>query len=222
MNNKIRFYINVQNGRIAKNNASQDWKNRKIDWITFYRRNVHRFIQHYFKINLYPYQVLWIYFMHICDYFISIASRASAKSWLIGVYACAIGVLYPHSEIVLVSATQKMASIIMGKIEALMEYPNLRREVDCLYNNSNNRLCRFKNTSQILVVACKDSGRGHRATMTIGEEFRLMDKNNYDSIVKPFAIARQAPFMNLPEWSNIDPEEPKEILISSAYHKGLW
>jgi hypothetical protein len=222
MNDKIRFYINVPNGRITKSNNLQEWKNRKIDWITFYRRNIHRFIQHYFKINLYPYQILWIYFMHLCDYFISIAARASAKSWLIGVYACAIAVLYPHSEIVLVSATQKMASIVMSKIEALMEYPNLRREVDYLYNNSNNRICKFNNTSQILVVACKDSGRGHRASMTIGEEFRLMDKNNYDSIVKPFAVARQAPYMSLPEWIDLPPEEPKEILISSAYHKGLW
>jgi hypothetical protein len=58
--------------------------------------------------------------------------------------------------------------------------------------------------------------------MTIGEEFRLMDKNNYDSIVKPFAVARQAPYMSLPEWIDLPPEEPKEILISSAYHKGLW
>jgi hypothetical protein len=222
MNDKIKFYINVQNGHISKNNDSEDWENRKIDWITFYRRNIHRFIQHYFKINLYPYQVLWIYFMHICDYFISIASRASAKSWLIAVYACAIAVLYPHSEIVLVSATQKMAAIIMGKIESLMEYPNLRREVENLYNNSNNRYCGFRNTSVIKVVACKDSGRGNRSTLTIGEEFRLMDKGNYDAIVKPFAIARQAPFMQITEYINLPPEEPREILISSAYHKGLW
>ena len=162
--------------------------------------------------------------MSISDRFITIASRASAKSWLISVYACAIAVLYPHSEVVVVSAVQKTAGIIMDKIEGLIrEYPNLAREVENHYNTSNNRSCVFYNTSTIKVVACKDSARGNRSTLTIGEEFRLMDKEKYDSIVSPFAYARQTPYMEIDYWKKkLHPEEFKEILISSAYHKGLW
>lgn len=91
---------------------SIEWKNNLIDWITFYRRNIHRFIEHYFGIKLYFYQILWIYFMSICDTFVTIASRASAKSWLIAVFALARAVLYPNSEIVVVAATMKQAKII--------------------------------------------------------------------------------------------------------------
>lgn len=223
MREKVKIHINIPDGHVDRNAASDDWTNRKKDWNTMYRRNIHRFIQHYFRINLYPYQILWIYYMSICDYFITIASRASAKSWLIAVYVCAIAVLYPHSEIVVVSETQKQAATIMGKIENLKaEYENVRREIDRYYNTSNQMACYFYNTSTIKVVACKDSGRGARATLTVGEEFRRMDKGNYDSIVKPFAYARQAPYMALPEYSDLPAEEPKEILISSAYHKGLW
>ena len=223
MKNKVEIYISTPNGQVSKDHNSDDWENRKKDWISFYRRNIHRFVQHYFKINLFPYQILWIYFMHLCDYFISIASRASAKSWLIAVYAMAVATLYPNSKIVLVSATQKMASIVMSKIEALRrEYPNVDKEISALYNSSNNRVCTLYNTSEIMVVACRDSGRGNRANLTIGDEFRIMDKANYDAIVKPFAIARQAPYMILPEYANLPPEEPKEILISSAYHRNLW
>lgn len=80
------------------------WRNRVIDWVTFYRRNIHRFIEHYFGIKLHLYQILWIYFMSICDTFATIASRASAKSWLIAVFALARAVLYPNSEIVVVAA----------------------------------------------------------------------------------------------------------------------
>lgn len=211
------------NGHVDRDMSSELWVRRLLDWNTFYRRNIHRFIEHYFGIKLHPYQIIWVYFMSICDYFITIASRASAKSWLIAVYACAKAVLYPHSEIVLVSATQKTAGIIMEKIRNLMaEYPVIAAEIEKYSNGANERICRFKNTSTIKVVACRDSGRGSRATLTIGEEFRIMDKGNYDSIVKPFAYARVAPYMSLPEWSTLPPEEPQEILISSAYHKGLW
>ncbi len=82
------------------------WRENLIDWITFYRRNVHRFIEHYFGISLHLYQIIWIYFMSICDTFVTIASRASAKSWLIAVFALARAVLYPNSEIVIVAAKQ--------------------------------------------------------------------------------------------------------------------
>ena len=48
-----------------------------------------------------------------------------------------------------------------------------------------------------------------------------MDKEKYDKIVKPFAYARVTPYVKLPEWKDLPPEEPREILISSAYHKGF-
>jgi len=214
---------NCPTGTIIMDENSDDYRKRMIDWCTFYRRNVHIFIQHYFGIQLYPYQKLWIYYMNKCDYFISIASRASAKSWLIALYACAYAVLYPHVEIVVFSETQKMAAIIMGKIEGLKaECEPLSNEIETLSNNSNVRACVFYNTSTIKVVACKESGRGNRANLIIGEEFALVNKENYDSIIKPFKVTRQTAFGMLPEWSELKKEEPKEILISSARHKGLW
>lgn len=223
MSARVKIHVKTPDGKVNRKLAPDDWFKRKMDWATFYKRNIHRFIEHYLKVNLYPYQIIWIYFMSHCDYFITIASRASAKSWLIALYAICIGILYPHSEIVVVSETQKQAGIIMGKIEKLIaEYPNINREVVKYSNTSNNMGCLFRSTSTIKIVACKDSGRGERATLTIGEEFRRMKKVNYDSIVKPFAYARRSPYMDLSEWEDLPAEEPKELLISSAYHKGLW
>lgn len=51
-----------------------------------------------------------------------------------------------------------------------------------------------------------------------------MDKEKYDSIVKPFSYARQAPYLKLDEYKNEECliEEPKEMLISSAYYKSEW
>jgi hypothetical protein len=212
----------IQN-RIKRNDGNEDWENRLIDWCTYYRRNIHRFIEHYFGIKLFPYQILWIYYMSISDSFITIASRASAKSWLIAVYACAIAVLYPHSEIVVVSSTQKQAGIIIQKIEKLKdEYENLNREIHRCYDSSNKRECSFYNTSVIRVVSCSEGARGHRSNLTIGEEFIIMDKDKYDSIIRPFAFPRQVPYAKLDKWKNLPAEKFKQILISSAGHKGAW
>jgi len=88
---------------IKEKSRTDEWTENIIEWTTFYRRNIHRFIQHYFGIELFWYQIIWIYFMSICDVFVTIASRASAKSWLIAIFAIARGVLYPNSEVVVVA-----------------------------------------------------------------------------------------------------------------------
>ena len=84
---------------------TEEWKERIINWNTYYRRNIHRFIQHYFGVKLYWYQIIWLYFMSISEAFVTIASRASAKSWLIALFAGKRSFI-SNSEIVIVSRTK--------------------------------------------------------------------------------------------------------------------
>lgn len=201
-------------------------KNRLKDWITFYRRNIQYFVIHYLGIKLHFYQSIWIYLMAVSDSFVAICSRATGKSWLLAVFACAKAILYPKSEIVICSSTKEQAGIIVGdKIVSLMALsPNLSREISNITTNANKWQVDFHNGSIIKVVASRDSSRGRRSTFTIYEEFRLIDKEVVDAVIRPFAYIRQAGYLNLPEYEKENSliEEPKEVFISSAYHKSLW
>lgn len=198
-------------------------RNNLIDWATFYRRNIHHFVDHYFGIKLHFYQKIWLYLMSTRDSFVAIASRASAKTWLVGVLACARAVLYPKSEVVVVASTKEQAGIIVDeKIRSLVDSsPNLAREVSNLVTNMNKWAVEFHNGSIIKVVAARDSSRGKRSTFTIYEEFRLIEKEIIDSVIRPFSYIRQAGWLKNPEFEKYA-EESKEVFISSAYHKGLW
>ncbi|GIU69828.1 MAG: hypothetical protein KatS3mg002_1064 [Candidatus Woesearchaeota archaeon] len=217
------FPVRIKRKRIKKHSEiTEEKRNRLIDWVTFYRRNIHRFIEHYFQIKLYPYQVFWIYYMNIMDTFVAIASRAVGKTWLLAVFASAKAVLYPNSEIVVVSSTKEQAGNLVDKITDLSNnYPNLYREISNITTNLNRWEVDFHNGSKIKVVASRDSSRGKRSTFTIYEEFRLIDKNVIDTVIRPFSYVRQPPYLKLPEYSHLI-EEPKEVFISSAYHKALW
>jgi hypothetical protein len=201
-------------------------RDRLKDWITFYRRNMQYFVKHYLDIKLHFYQSIWIYLMAISDSFVAICSRATGKSWLLAVFACSKAILYPWSEIVICSSTKEQAGIIVGdKIVSLMaSSPNLSREISNITTNANKWQVDFHNGSIIKVVASRDSSRGRRSTFTIYEEFRLIDKTVVDAVIRPFSYIRQAEFLKLPKYENVDEliEEPKEVFISSAYHKGLW
>lgn len=215
--------IQVKPKQMTSKEMSEERRKKLIDWITFYRRNLHRFVEHYMGIKLYFYQRIWIYLMGTRDSFVAIASRASAKSWLVGILAVARAILYPSSQVVIVSSTKEQAGVIIEeKIKPLLDdYPNIAREISSITTNLNRWQVEFYNGSVIKVVASRDSSRGKRSTFTIFEEFRVIDKSILDSVVRPFAFIRQPPYLKDKKYSKYI-EEPKEIFISSAYLRGLW
>lgn len=202
---------------------SQQKRDNLISWITFYRRNIHRFVQHYLGIELHPYQIFFLYWMSITDSFTAIAARASAKTFLLGIYAVAKAILYPGSLIVVVALSKEQAGIILSeKIVGLKNtYPNVAREIKNIVTSMNQYECQFHNGSTIRVVPSRDSARGKRASMLIMEEFRLIDKVILDSVIIPFLAIRQTPYLKNPKYSHLI-EQPQEVYISSAYHRGLW
>jgi len=200
---------------------------QKIDrlksWCTFYRKNMSYFVEHYMGINLYPYQRFWINLISKSTQFLGVASRASAKSWLIGVYSIARCILYPGTTIALASSTKAQAGLIISE-KCLMlhdEYPNIARETIKIVTNQNKWLMTFKNGSKINVVVSGESGRGHRSNVTVLEERRLIPTVIIDAIIRPFLISRQPVYMKKPKYSSIEElrEEPQEIIITSSHYK---
>lgn len=199
-----------------------------MQWITFFRRNLHRFAIDYLGLKLHLYQIIMLYLMGVYNFIVVIASRASAKSFMIALYSCCICILYPNSMIVLTSATKNQARLLVSeKIEKelMPYYPNLRKEISKITNNQSEIIVYFKNHSTITVVIANDNARGYRSTVACREEFRQIRKEMEDSVISPFQIIRQTPYMkddfyvNIPELQ----EEPVDVYISSSWiDNGHW
>lgn len=197
-------------------------------WNTFFRRNLHRLVIDYFKINLHIYQVIMLYLMGICQFIVVIACRAAAKSFIIALYACCRCVTRPFTKIVLSSATKGQSKLIVSekiKNELMNMSPALRNEIRLIKDNQNEVIVFFKSGSTITVVPASENGRGYRSSCCIREEFRQIDKKIDDSILSPFQTIRQAPFMLLEPYENDKElqEEPVDIYISSSWlDNGHW
>lgn len=195
-----------------------------IKWTTFYRRNISLFIEHYFGIPLYPYQVFCLQEIDTHNSTDITASRASAKSWLLALYACARCVLYPGTKVVIISSTKKQASLIVtAKIqqELMKASPNLRREIVKITANNNDTEVDFAGGSSITVVPASDNALGYRSNILIIEEARRVKKDIIDRVAKPFQIPRQPLYKTKPEYSNLI-EESKTLYISSSCTSGEW
>lgn len=192
-------------------------------WVTFYRKNPSFFVEHYMGVHLHFYQRVWINWIANSTEFLGIASRASAKSWLIAVYSISRCILYPGTTIVLASSTKAQAGLIISeKCKSLHDaHSNIQRETVSIITNQNKWEMAFKNGSKIHVVVSGESARGNRANVIVLEERRLIPKEVIDSIIRPFSISRQPPYMQNGEYSGIEElqEEPQEIIITSAYYK---
>ena len=201
-----------------------DYTERLIDWITFYRRNIHRAVEHYLQLQMHLYQSIILYLMNLCPLVVLVACRATSKSFIIAVFACIKAILYPNSLIVIASATKKQASLIVSEkiVKELMpNSPNLRREIKTIKTSSNETEVVFVNGSSIVVVPATDNARGYRATCIIYEEFRMIKKDIIDFVLSPFLIIRQVPYLNNSKYEHLK-EEPTEIYISSAYFAQHW
>ena len=193
-----------------------------ILWTTFFRRNLHRFAIDYLGIKLYLYQIVWLYLMGVAQFFVVVASRASAKSFMIALYACCKCILYPGYKIILSSSTRGQSKLLISeKIEQdlMGKSPALRREIEKIIVNQSEMIVVFRNNSTIRVVPALDSARGSRSNCVVREEFRMIKKDIDDKVLSPFQISRQPDYITKPDYENISvlKEESVDIYISSSW-----
>lgn len=207
-------------------NQKENFKQGVKIWTTLWRNNPHRFVADYLQINLHIFQMILIYMMDKSNFFMFIASRGLGKSFLISVYCCARAILYPHSKIIVSAGSKAQAKLLISqKIEKeLMQMsPNLRKEIKEIKCNGQDAKVIFKNGSTIEAVVSGDGSRGFRAHVLIIDEFRLVDKDVVDRILRPFlASPRIPPFATNPKYKDVPKEKNKEIYLSSAWFKSHW
>ncbi|WHF25351.1 terminase family protein [Bacillus altitudinis] len=211
--------------KLSENQSSDNHMRQQIKkWTTFYRLNTHRFVEHYFGIDLFLFQKILLYFMNINTYFMLVAARGLSKSFMIAIFACARCVLYPNTKVVIASGVKKQAKLIITeKIEKeLMQYPNLSREIKQIRSSSNEAMVVFHNGSTIEAVTSNENSRGYRGNILILEEFRMIDENVLKTVLKPFLnVYRQPPYLKKEKYRHLT-EENIEVYISSAHYTSNW
>lgn len=207
--------------------GKKDNAQRFLLWNTFYRRNIHRFVIDYFGLQLYWYQIIMIYMMNICSAICVVAARSAAKSYCVAIFSCAKAILYPGSKIVIASSTLKQSRLIVSEkiqVELMERSPNLRREIASIKDSPCDTIIRFRNGSTIRVVAANEGARGARATVILYEEARMIPKGIIDTVLSPFQIIRQTPYLAREPYCDIPElkEAPTDIYISSSWMASHW
>lgn len=192
-------------------------------WASFYRSNPHRFAKEYLNINLKLFQIILIFMMNSSHYFMYLASRGQGKTFLTSIYCVIRCILFPETKIVVASGNMKQAREVVEKIADLKKNsPNLAREISDISTSTNDPKVEFHNGSWIKIVASNDGARSKRANCLIADEFRMIDLDIINKVLRKFLTApRQPKYLNNPEYAHLQ-ERNKEIYLSSSWYKIHW
>lgn len=174
-------------------------------WAGFYRYNPHRFVADYLNIKLKLFQKILLYAMMHNNFFMYIAARGQGKTWLTALFCVVRCILFPKTKICIASATRPQANEVLLKItdDFMKNYgfgsENLRREITYAAVGANKAVIEFANGSWIRVVTASDSGRGSRANILLVDEFRMVDLDTINTVLRRFLTApRQPNYLNNP------------------------
>jgi len=199
-------------------------------WAGYYRANIHRFAEDYLHLDLKWFQKILLFMMNVSRVFIYIASRGQGKSFLCAVYCCCRAILYPHTKICVASGTRGQAINVLEKIQTdlIPLSQELNMEIDWKQSkiNGTNAIIFFRNGSYIKVVTSGESARGNRAHVLILDEFRLINKDTIDTILKKFLSSARSPVYSELTKQEKEAEKAKEQLktmyFSSGYYQDHW
>lgn len=197
-------------------------------WASFYRKNPQRFVKEYLNMRLKLFQKILIYCMINNYYFMYIASRGSGKTWLTSLYCVVRCILYPGTKICVASGFKSQSLEVIQKIseDFMKNYSwgseNLRREISYISTSMNNAVCEFRNGSWIKIVTANDAARHNRANIIVVDEFRMVDINIINTVLRKFLTAPRTPgYLSKQEYEHLA-ERNSEIYMSSAWFKSHW
>ena len=122
------------------------------------------------------------------------------------------------------SGTLKQANEVLLKIQDdfMKRSPILCSEIEKCNIGQNDATISFKNTSWIKTRTSSENSRSARANIIIVDEFRMVDENVLNTVLRKFLTSpRQPKYLEKPEYKHLQ-ERNKEIYMSSAYFKSSW
>ena len=159
------------------------------------------------------------------------AARSLGKTWLCALFCVVRCILYPGTKICVASATRSQANEVLQKIadDFMKKWgwgsDNLCREIKDVSIGAQKAVIEFHNGSWIKVVTAADTARGNRANVLVLDEFRMIDKDTIDTVLKRFmGDPRQPPYLLTKQYAGIDKylESNIELYLSSCWYEAHW
>lgn len=147
------------------------------------------------------------------------------KSFLTAVFIVIKCILWPGTKCIIACKVRTQSiNILDEKIlkELVPLSPLLQSEIKKVDINNQKAEIIFKNGSYVKVVTATDSARGARANLILVDEYRMMDEDIINMVLKKFLnIVRHPGYLDKPQYKHLA-ERNQEFYLSSAWFQNHW
>ena len=194
----------------------------------YYRKNPHRFVsemlltENNFQLKWFQKILLWAMVRY--NYIMYLAARGQGKTFITALFCCVKCILWPKTQIVVTAGTLKQANEVLLKIQDILmpQSTILRSEIKSCNIGQNDASIYFWNSSYIKTRTSNHNARSARANIIVVDEFRMVDKDIVDTVLKKFLSDPRHPgYLNRPEYKHLQ-ERNKEIFMSSCWVRNHW
>ena len=188
----------------------------------FYRTHLDIFLEDAFPpFKLFPAQHPFVRAIGNCTETDITCSRGFGKTHCIAAAALGLGVLYPNSEIFVVSATAKQATLALRKLKTLAQ-TNINIQNEIVPSSARNWVQLSKDSGQctlksgsIIKSLSMESARGEHGKIIIEDEALETDQEDMDAIVTPIRNTTRPHCFDY----GFEDYDSKIIVITSACEK---
>lgn len=149
------------------------------------------FIEEYLKIKLKPVQRVQARIFGNFHTIYDVQSRGFGKTWITAICCIALAILYPGTNIAVISGTAEQAVLVLKKIESsFSKNPEILREIDNTRHNhpvqinAHKGICTFKNGSRIESFSL-GTFRGNRAKILVIDEAPEVKQEDIEAVARP-------------------------------------
>lgn len=211
---------------VVKREEKSTFEDAVVDWVSFWRLNLNRFVIDYLGISLRKFQEIILYLLGICDEGVFVGARGIGKSFIIALYAVSMAILFPNSKIIIICAVKKQAKdIITEKIEKELCSMSkmLSMEIEEIRDSGEFKTVVFRNGSTIYATNMSENRRGLRGNILICDEVVQLSKESLEKVALPFLNwVRKPKYTELPQYANEALEIGKKAYLTSAWYKAHY
>jgi len=183
-------------------NSAEDDYHLKLSWLMTRPEYFSFLCKHIFNIQILPSQALILHELWNRKFPMLIASRGFGKSFMLSLYSMLRALLLPNRKVVVVGAAFRQSKVLFEYMETIWNNSPILRDI-CDANSGPRRdvdRCVMRiNDSRVTCLPLGDGQkiRGQRANDIISDEFAIIPRDIFVTVVAGFAAVSSDPIENV-------------------------
>ena len=223
----------------SKKISKRDEDRHLVEWQIFYLNNLDIFNEEFLEIKLYFFQKQMLLEAWNNDVYYVNASRGISKTFSCSLFANSLALLLPGINIAVAAKTLAQSNKIIdekidgifcteGKEGSSKILIQMKKDGYIKFGKSktgDGSVAEYANGSKIFSVVCGEGGRSNRSNIVILDEAVLVDKKDYDSILRPLnepykfkSLIIQPKQIYMTSSKTTDNWFYKDLLVAAKYH----